>query len=127
MSNSPDVSNYDTVIRASLPHKAVDTVRAAAKANNKSLNSYVVSAVYDYIGVPVPAKNPPFGIVPVSSCVICGNPLPKGKARYCSDECKREGHRRAARESLHRKCLSLSQPSEIDTLPEKEAYTNEHQ
>ena len=126
MSNSPDVSNYDTVIRASLPHKAVDAVRAAAKANNKSFNSYVVSAVYDYIGVPVPAEKPPFGIVPASSCVICGNPLPNGKARYCSDECKREGHRRTACESLRCKGLSSSHPAEIDTLPKKEAYTNEH-
>lgn len=115
MSNTPDVSNYDTVIRASLPHKAVDAVRAAAKANNESFNAYVVSAVYDYIGVPVPAAKSPFGILPVSSCVICGNPLPKGKARYCSDVCKREGHRRSAVESLRRKHLSSSQSTEIDT------------
>ena len=111
MSNSPDVS-YDTVIRASLPHKAVDAVRAAAKANNKSFNAYVVSAVYDYIGVPVPALKTSFGIVPFSSCVICGKPLTNGKARYCSAECKREGHRRTALESLRRKRLSQSQPPE---------------
>lgn len=28
------------------------------------------------------------------ACVICGNPLGKGKQKYCSFECRREGQRR---------------------------------
>ena len=45
------------------------------------------------------------------SCVICGAPLPVGNTRYCSDECKREGHRRAAAESIRRKRAAKSIPT----------------
>ena len=116
MSNNPAVNkwmanNYD-IIRAYVPDSSIDIIQSAANASGESINSYIVCSVFSYLGLPIPASNARFDPTPASACVICGNPLPEGKARYCSDECKREGHRRSAVESLRRKRLSQSQPSE---------------
>lgn len=34
------------------------------------------------------------GAIDADKCAICPNPLPKGRTKYCSDECYREGDRR---------------------------------
>ena len=34
----------------------------------------------------------------IKECVICGNPLPPHKSKYCCAECKAEGDRRSWRE-----------------------------
>lgn len=110
MSNNPAVNkwmanNYD-IIRAYVPDSSIDIIQSAANASGESINSYIVGSVFSYLGLPIPASNARFDPTPASACVICGNPLPEGKARYCSDECKREGHRRSAVESLRRKRAS---------------------
>ena len=107
MSNNPAVNkwisnNYD-IIRATVPDSSVYILQSAASASGKSINAYIVSSVFDYLGLPVPATKARFDPTSASACVVCGNPLPEGKARYCSDDCKREGHRRSAVDSLRRK------------------------
>lgn len=106
---------YD-LIRTEVPKGSIALIRSAADATGMSVNAFVNSALLSRLGLtewpdaPAPARN--FDYNPLRSCIICGNPLPEGKMRYCSDECKREGHRRSAVESLRRKRLSQSQPSE---------------
>ena len=108
-------SAYD-LIRTEVPKGSIALIRSAADASGMSVNAFVNSALLSRLGLtewpdaPTPVQN--FDYKPVCSCIICGNPLPEGKMRYCSDECKREGHRRSAVESLRRKRLSQSQSPE---------------
>ena len=100
----------------SFPLGTSGLLKQHAREQNQTVSALINSALLARLGLtewpdaPTPVQN--FDYKPVRSCVICGNPLPEGKMRYCSDECKREGHRRSAVESLRRKRLSQSQPSE---------------
>lgn len=93
-----------------------DYIRAAANDRGESLNVFIEKAVLSRLGLTewpsTSTASKGYTAYPLPACIICGNPLPEGKMRYCSDECKREGHRRSAVESLRRKRLSQSQPSE---------------
>ena len=115
MSNNPAVNkwmanNYD-IIRAYVPDSSIDIIQSAANASGESINSYIVGSVFSYLGLPIPASNARFDPTPASACVVCGNPLPEGKARYCSEECKKKARAAQAREA-RRKRLSQSQPPE---------------
>lgn len=111
MSNNAAVNkwisnNYD-LINAYIPHSALDSIHSAAKANGESVNAYIVGSVFSYLGLPIPASKPRFS--PTSACAVCGNPLPEGKARYCSDKCKTEARRCANRERMRRVLASQKQ------------------
>lgn len=101
----------NSVIRVSISQSMRIAIEASLRKSNKSLGAFISDSVLDYLCLHEwPDKC--HRRASVSSCVICGAPLPEGNARYCSDECKREGHRRSAVESLRRKRLSQSQPPE---------------
>ena len=108
-------SAYD-LIRTEVPKGSIALIRSAADASGMSVNAFVNSALLSRLGLTEwpgsPKTDRNFDYKPVRSCIICGTPLPEGKMRYCSDKCKREGHRRSVAESLRRKRLSQSQPPE---------------
>ena len=103
-------------LRIVFPLGTSDLLKQRANERNQTVSALINSALLSRLGLtewpdaPTPTRN--FDYKPVRSCIICGNPLPEGKMRYCSDECKREGHRRSAVESLNRKRLSQSQSPE---------------
>ena len=86
------------------------SILAESSALGISVNSFIVAALSEYLSLPDlldTGRSARFDPTP-AACVVCGAPLPAGKARYCSDECKHEGHRRAAAESYRRKHQSQS-------------------
>ena len=104
-------SNNRDVICVRISDSSTSIIRSAANASGESINSYIVGSVLSYLGLPIPASNARFDPTPASACVVCGNPLPEGKARYCSEECKKKSRAAQAREA-RRKRLSQSQPPE---------------
>lgn len=105
---------YD-LIRTEVPKGSIALIRSAADATGMSVNAFVNSALLSRLGLtewpdaPAPARN--FDYKPLRSCIICGSPLPEGKMRYCSEECKKKARAAQAREA-RRKRLSQSQPPE---------------
>lgn len=97
------------------PEGASELLRQSARERGQTVSTLIDSALLSRLGLSewpdVPTSSQNFDYNPAPSCVICGNPLPYGKMRYCSVECKREASRRAAAEA-RRKRLSQSQPSE---------------
>lgn len=106
----------DKHLRIVFPLGTSNLLKQCANERNQTVSELINSALLSRLGLtewPDSFKTDRnFDYKPVRFCVICSNPLPEGKMRYCSDECKREGHRRSAVESLRRKRLSQSQPSE---------------
>lgn len=104
---------YQVSVR--VPKSFQSLIVAAAKSSGESVNSYISNAIIARLGMDSLAEKPHsvhrFDPTPASACVVCGNPLPEGKARYCSDECKKKARAAQAREA-RRKRLSQSQPSE---------------
>lgn len=98
------------------PLGTLDLLKQHAREQNQTVSALINSALLARLGL---SEWPDHTTVvqkydhnPAPACIICGDPLPEGKMRYCSDECKREGHRRSVVESLRRKRLSQSHPSE---------------
>lgn len=110
------MSSIRRSVTISFPSGTSELLKQCAKERNQTVSALINSALLSRLGLtewpdaPTPTRN--FDYNPLRSCIICGKPLPEGKMRYCSDECKREGHRRSAVESLRRKRLSQSQPPE---------------
>ena len=102
-------------LRIVFPLGTSDLLKQCANERNQTVSALINSALLSRLGltewpdVPTPTQN--FDYNPAPACVICGNPLPEGKMRYCSSECKREVSRRASAEARLKR-LSQSQPPE---------------
>ena len=98
----------------SFPSGTSELLKQYAWSHNQTVSALINSALLSRLGLtewpdaPTPTRN--FDYNPLRSCIICGKPLPEGKMRYCSDECKRESHRRAAAESFRRNQAVNKQP-----------------
>mgnify|MGYP002562997559 CR=1 FL=1 len=92
-----------------------DLLKQCAKERNQTVSALINSALLSRLGLTewpdVPKTIQKYDYNPVSACVICGSPLPEGKARYCSEECKKKARAAYAREA-RRKRFSQSQPPE---------------
>ena len=115
MSRSDSVSKYRSksydIITYCTTDRIIDTI---SSASNASVNSFVTAALAEYLSLPDlldTGRSARFDPTPASACVVCGNPLPEGKARYCSEECKKKARAAQAREA-RRKRLSQSQSPE---------------
>lgn len=97
----------NTVHELLFPRGASAVIKSIARSRNQTISGLIDEAVIAKLCL-APSLISPAPLAPASACVICGNPLPEGKARYCSDECKHEGHRRSAAESYRRKHQSQS-------------------
>lgn len=88
-----------------------DALDASAKKKGVSRSKFISDSLLSYLGL---SQWPEVhgSLVPACVCVVCGNPLPDGKARYCSYKCSRQGRSQAAVESLRRKRLSQSHSPE---------------
>lgn len=108
-----------SIIRSSItfrfPEGASELLRQIARERGQTVSALIDSALLSRLGltewpdVPTPTQN--FDYNPAPACVICGAPLPEGKMRYCSPECRREASRRASAKA-RRKRLSQSHPPE---------------
>lgn len=125
MSNNPAVKNntakhawdkkaYD-IMRFRVSKSSRDLIVSAAASSGETVNAFISNAVMSRLGLtewpnshPSVHRSDP---TPASACVVCGNPLPEGKARYCSEACKKKARAAQAREA-RRKRLSQSQPPE---------------
>ena len=100
----------NTVFSIRVSNDMRDAINASARKNGMSVNDFISDSVLSYLGFSQwPASH--YSLHPASACVVCGNPLPEGKARYCSDECKKKARAAQAREA-RRKRLSQSQSPE---------------
>ena len=101
-------------LRIVFPLGTSDLLKQCANERNQTVSALINSALLSRLGLtewpdaPTPTRN--FDYNPLRSCIICGKPLPEGKMRYCSDECRREAHRRAAADSFRRKQATNKQP-----------------
>lgn len=91
-------SSLDCFISFAIPRANADVIRASARERGMTSASLIRASLAKSLNLSDGTTD-----CVSHSCVICGSPLPVGKTCYCSDECKREGHRRAAAESLRRK------------------------
>ena len=99
----------------SFPSGTSELLKQYAWSHNQTVSALINSALLSRLGLtewpdaPTPTRN--FDYNPLRSCIICGNPLPEGKMRYCSDECKKKARAAQAREARLKR-LSQSQPPE---------------
>lgn len=102
-------------VTISFPSGTSEVLKQCAKERNQTVSALINSALLSRLGLtewpnshPSVHRSDP---TPASACVVCGNPLPEGKARYCSEACKKKARAAQAREA-RRKRLSQSQPPE---------------
>lgn len=99
----------------SFPLGTSGLLKQHAREQNQTVSALINSALLSRIGLTewpdVPKSVKKYDYNPAPACVICGNPLPEGKARYCSEACKKKARAAQAREA-RRKRLSQSQPPE---------------
>ena len=92
-------------IAFSIPRTNADVIRAAARERGMSPSSLIRAALSSTLVLSEKTVDS------VSrACAVCGSLLPVGSTRYCSDECRREAHRRAAAESFRRNQAANKQP-----------------
>lgn len=100
-----DSDKYD-FLSFCVPSSVYDSIVSSAFASGKSINSFICDSILSYLGLdewPVASTHRSiFDRTPSSACVVCGKPLPEGKMRYCSAECKLEANRRSNRERMRR-------------------------
>lgn len=86
-----------------LPAELRPAIESAASASCESVSAFINRAILARMGltewpdVPTPSRH--FDRTPAPACVICGNPLPEGRLRYCSDACRRKGVNRISNSS----------------------------
>lgn len=96
-------------VQVLIPRGSLAVLKSIAHSRNQTISELIDDAVIAKLSLPSSyASSSP--LAPASACVICGNALPIGKARYCSDKCRREAHRRAAAESFRRNQAANKQP-----------------
>lgn len=95
-----------------IPKQAQPLIEQAASAAGESPYAYIANAVIMQLDLPQQPDGPVptqlTGRTAAPACVICGNPLPEGKLRYCSDACRRKGRSLTTQACKQRKLADKS-------------------